>query len=388
MSNHRIIPMDVGCGILSQLPVKALLRFKSVSKEWCSLINDPYFIKLHLRQSMETNRNNLNIILKERISGKLLSVGFDSVNLDNPRELDHPLKRRPGAVPDDDYDYDYDYTQVVGSCNGLLCLTTYDQIYGTVVLWNISTGDYKVLPNELVKLPPTWGEVEQVTFYGFGYDSINDDYKLVRIVQDIDLSRSPPLLVEEVKVYSLKANTWRRGEEIPNHYFLQHFSRKVGTFVCGALHWLGIKERTWESPSSVIAFDVTTEKYHQIELLDNMERKTYNVDLGALQECLCAIATCLDNAVNVWIMKDYGVKESWTMLYCLQGCLSSGAYLYPLLLAYSKNEDGILLEKEGMSLLCYDINGKGFKDFNLPQLQNFKPLCPEICMESLVKLGD
>ncbi|XWS23752.1 hypothetical protein CRYUN_Cryun28dG0042200 [Craigia yunnanensis] len=376
MSNQTI-PLDIVYRILSQLSVKALLRFKSVSKEWCSLINYPYFIKLHLRQSMETNRNNLNIVFKERASGKLLSVGFDYVNLDNPRELNHPLKRQPG----EGLDNEYDYTQVVGSCNGLLCLIKEDQIYRTIMLWNISTGDYKVLPDQPVELPRAWSTVQQLTFYGFGYDLINDDYKLVRIVQEIDSSRIPPL-ISEVKVYSLKTNTWRRpSEEIPNYYFHNNCWRTAGTFFYGTLHWLGIKERIWECPSSIIAFDVGTEKYHQIELLDNMQRGTYNMNLGALQGCFCMIATCWDYKVKVWMMKDYGVKESWTMLYSLQGDIFSAAYLYPL--AYSKNYEKILL-----SLLWYDIKGEEFKDVNLSQLENIRPSPSEICMESLVKLDD
>ncbi|XP_022772462.1 F-box protein CPR30-like [Durio zibethinus] len=377
MSNHRI-PLDVLCGILSELPVKALLRFKSVSKEWFSMINDPYFIKLHLRQSMETNRNNLNIILKERASGKLFSVGFDSINLDNPRELNHPLKRRRGGVLDEEY---YDYTQALGSCNGLLCLINDNQTYRTIVLWNISTGDYKVLPDQSMEPPQAWSQVQQVTFYGFGYDSINDDYKLVMIVQGIDYSERSPL-VTEVRVYSLKTNTWRRGEEIP--YYFRNLWGKGGTFVNGALHWLGIEGRKWELPSMVIAFDVGTEKHRPIKLIDNIEHNTYSVFLGALRGCLCMIATCFDDKVNVWLMNDYGVKESWTMVYSFQGF--STPHLFPL--AYTKNDGKLVLEKEGMTLSWYDVKRKEFKDIKAPQLENIKIFPPEICMESLVKLVD
>ena len=37
--------------ILLRLPVKSLLRFKSVSKAWQAIISDPSFICSHLRQS-------------------------------------------------------------------------------------------------------------------------------------------------------------------------------------------------------------------------------------------------------------------------------------------------------------------------------------------------
>lgn len=37
------IPMEIVADILSRLPVKSLLRFKSVCKQWQSLISDPKF---------------------------------------------------------------------------------------------------------------------------------------------------------------------------------------------------------------------------------------------------------------------------------------------------------------------------------------------------------
>ncbi|XP_017981158.1 PREDICTED: F-box protein CPR30 [Theobroma cacao] len=178
---------------------------------------------------METNRNNRNIIFKDVESGKLLSVDFDSIDFQNLKAINNPLKHLSGCGADDDYGD----IQVFGSCNGLLCLI--NKRYRIIELWNISTGDYKVLPDELLKVTGASGEIWY--FYGFGYDSINDDYKIVRVAQEID-SRNHTL-ISEVKVYSLKA----------------------------------------------------------------------------LQGCLCIITTCFNDEVNIWMMKDYGVKESWTILY-------------------------------------------------------------------------
>ncbi|XWS08367.1 hypothetical protein CRYUN_Cryun41cG0073600 [Craigia yunnanensis] len=149
------------------------------------------------------------------------------------------MKHRPGEGLDD-----YDNTKVVGTCNGLLCLINEDQTHRTLVLWNISTGDYKALPNQPVKLPQAWSQVQQLTFYGFRYDSINDDYKLVRIVPKTDVSRSPPF-INEVKVYSLKTNTWRKGEVISNYYFHENW-RTTCRFRSRTLHLLGVRERKSE----------------------------------------------------------------------------------------------------------------------------------------------
>ena len=43
--------------ILSRLPVKSLVRLLSVTKQWYSFIKDPDFVKLHLKHSIETNKD-------------------------------------------------------------------------------------------------------------------------------------------------------------------------------------------------------------------------------------------------------------------------------------------------------------------------------------------
>ena len=83
------------------------------------------------------------------------------------------------------------------------------------------------------------------------------------------------------------------------------------------------------------------------------------------------IVISVNDEVNVWMMKNYGVKESWTMLYSFEGDMITTAFLRPL--AYSRNYDKILL-----SLLWYDIKAKEFKDVNLPQLKNISPFHSEM----------
>ncbi|XVF39335.1 hypothetical protein PTKIN_Ptkin01aG0026300 [Pterospermum kingtungense] len=342
MSNQAI-PLDILLGILSWLPVKSLFRFKIVSKEWLFLINDPYFIRLHLNQLVKT-RNNVNIIVKRRESGELVSLGFaSSVNLDDTREFNN--------------------AQVLGSCNGILCLI--NEIRSTlIVLWNISTGEYNVLPYEPVELR-SWPQVYRSTLYGFGYDASNDDYKFVRIVQE-ETNFLGPWLRTDLKVYSLKTNTWRSCKEIPNYYLSNYWGSACTTFVYGALHWLGSKENMCGSRRNVIAFDVATEKHRLIELLNDMERKASNIALAALRGCLCAMATCFDRKVRVWMMTDYGVKESWAIMCYLQDQSLCDAYL---------------------KLLLNDMEGEEFKDADRPQLDNYCYFPPVVFTESLVKLG-
>ncbi|XP_071713368.1 putative F-box protein At4g29970 [Rutidosis leptorrhynchoides] len=49
-------PIEIIQEIMSRLPVKSILQFRSVSKPWLSLISDPSFTKLHLNRSTASHR--------------------------------------------------------------------------------------------------------------------------------------------------------------------------------------------------------------------------------------------------------------------------------------------------------------------------------------------
>jgi F-box interacting protein len=97
---------------------------------------------------------------------------------------------------------------------------------------------------------------KQPTF-AFGYDPVNNDYKVVRIVVFVGLTNEVGEV--KVKVYSLKAHSWRRIEDKrPCKNSLLSFEM---AFSNGALHWLvdvWVDERYRRR---VIAFDLTTEKF-------------------------------------------------------------------------------------------------------------------------------
>ncbi|KAH0706367.1 hypothetical protein KY285_010868 [Solanum tuberosum] len=74
---------EIAC-ILSKLPAESLQRFKIVHKSWCSIINDPYFIKLQIDESSS------NIIATFVTSAKdsFHIVGIYSVKNESWRKID------------------------------------------------------------------------------------------------------------------------------------------------------------------------------------------------------------------------------------------------------------------------------------------------------------
>ncbi|TYI12896.1 hypothetical protein ES332_A08G020800v1 [Gossypium tomentosum] len=327
------IPHEITIDILGRLSVKDLLRFKCVSKPWCSSIEDPYFIKLHLSHSLKTNTNH-SLILRHR-EYHFFSVNCDS--LETTHILNHPFGEPKKSI------------QILGSCNGLLALVNHND---SIFLWNPSTRESQVLTSNEIEFaspsPWIWFYVSQCsspsiyiarsTYYGFGYDPISDDYKLVRMVQSCGLDDE--YFHSEAKVYSLRSNCWRRIKDV---CFYLKFSREFGFLANNALHWMVF--RTPESRNKeLVGFDLGSEEFRFLELPDCCLDEAFLIDIKAMGGDICLTATFRDfSNVDVWIMKEYGVKESWIKLIsCYQPeFIPDSPFAVPL--AVSKNGDKVLL---------------------------------------------
>ncbi|XP_052490376.1 F-box protein CPR1 [Gossypium raimondii] len=327
------IPHETTIDILGRLSVKDLLRFKCVSKPWCSSIEDPYFIKFHLSHSLKTNTNH-SLFLRHR-EYHFFSVNCDS--LETTQILNHPFGEPKRTI------------QILGSCNGLLALVNDND---SLLLWNPSTRESQVLPSNEIEFvsprPGIWlyvsqrsppsGYIARSTYYGFGYDPISDDYKLVRMIQSYGLHDEN--VHSEAKVYSLRSNRWRR---IKDFSFYLNFSREFGILANNALHWMVF--RTPEPLNKeLVGFDLGSEEFRFLELPDCYLDEAFFFDIKAMGGDICLTATFRDFInVDVWIMKEYGVKESWIKLVSYYEPESIQASPFPVPLAFSKNGDKVLL---------------------------------------------
>lgn len=193
----------------------------SVCKAWKSTIRSQEFIKAHHDRSMKAN--SPRTILFQRPSKEFsLSVNFDGEGFDNAVP---PLRIRQPPQPQ---------ASMFGYCNGLVCIKYRNSLSEaqSFLVWNPSIHRFKRIPFTAIELPadtkkwPAW--------YGFGYDSTNDDYKLVRVVV---FTKNDDEMGSEVKIYSLKSNTWKKIQSLPCIKELGMYSRQP-SFLNGALHWL------------------------------------------------------------------------------------------------------------------------------------------------------
>ncbi|XP_059628428.1 F-box protein CPR1-like [Cornus florida] len=292
MCNGTSLPEAIIFNILSVLPVKTLCRFKCVSISCRTLISDPVFAKTQL----DRNNKRERLIL---IASSLYSV--DCTEASNS-----------GAVTATNLNFpSTGWGKMVGSCNGLILLVNDER---TMFLWNPSTSEFSELPKcPFYALNPV---VPTYTMYGLGYVSSLDDYKVVivlhysnsdKVVQVLHYSNSDTF----IGVYTLRTNSWS-SNWIPDFPYHRIRGPESGVLVDGSLHWLAYKSSNHRYV--ICAFDLTDEKFRDVLVprsLNYPNPETPN-DLGVLGGCLTTLA-CRDcSQIDIWVMKEYGVSESWT----------------------------------------------------------------------------
>ncbi|XP_026436190.1 F-box protein CPR1-like [Papaver somniferum] len=139
----------------------------------------------------------------------------------------------------------------------------------------------------------------------FGNDCKSNDYKLFAAGSK---SWGSLCLFE---VYSVRLHSWKSIEEVP--YGL-NACFKPRVLVNRDFHWLA--ERPEDSSGFIVSLDISNEIFKETELpIDTSEEDDLCFhEMGALEGCLCLIEG-LENHVNIWVIQNYGVRESWTLRY-------------------------------------------------------------------------
>ncbi|KAL6501269.1 hypothetical protein OROHE_024916 [Orobanche hederae] len=352
------LPEKVLCHIFSLLPVKTLVRVQRVCKTWYNLMNGPDFIKMHLEVSRKCNSGSL-LILK---GNRWLLVNTQL--LDKAIEINHPV-----LCSDDEY------TDIVGSCNGLICLCK-DHNFA---LWNPFTGKYEKIPNPDFHFEHVSNVFHCLT-HGLGYDPSADDYKVVSILQQHNRLKGGTVHTE-VQVYSSKTKGWKQ---------IQHFCYFVcypcnGVFTSGALHWVARQiPDLYSSSNLLIAFDLGLEKC-RVVTQPNYVDTDFHMSLGLLGGSLCFLCHYPKQSFDLWVMADYQT-ESWTKLISISQPNVIRCFEYMKPLAYSEDGSEVLFEQDNEKLLWYNLRKKAVKYVKIPGLP--KAFDPVMCSSSLVPVGN
>ncbi|KAH7834171.1 hypothetical protein Vadar_013358 [Vaccinium darrowii] len=210
------------------------------------------------------------------------------------------------------FEFDMSCCTVVGSVNGLICLVdTFDgrKLY----LCNLAIRRYKHIGNSssFRRCIPA----NPYMLLGFGYHRESNDYKVIRIMCINTFGRS---IQREVEVYSLGEGCWRKvGGAFP----WTLLSQSPAAFVNGNLHWV-VYSPEREVDEVVLSFSLGEEVFREIEMPDDHSPDSLTCEsLCVWRDCLSLLEYCPDLEEDacencyLWVMKEYGVSDSWSKLY-------------------------------------------------------------------------
>ncbi|XP_059650918.1 F-box/kelch-repeat protein At3g06240-like [Cornus florida] len=146
---------------------------------------------------------------------------------------------------------------------------------------------------------------------GFGFDALTDDYKVVRIVYlYVPNEFGPP---PEIDIFSLSTGTWRNI----SHLGLSHIigERAPQAYLNGTAHWLAF-DRGIDFFNLIVSFHMGDEVFGEIMVPSSIAHDKWEMDnlrVAKFRESLSLIVGIWGKgACCIWVMKEYGVSESWT----------------------------------------------------------------------------
>ncbi|KAL6324969.1 hypothetical protein AAG906_019877 [Vitis piasezkii] len=243
-------------------------------------------------------------------------------------------------------------------CNGILCL--YSHCKG-VTLWNPATREIKSLPRTTFRHSEFWECA--FTFTAFG-------------LQTLTCSNMPGRPIQKMELYTLSSDSWRQMDlDVPAHI---EGTNIINTCMKGRNHWLGSDHENGDVV--ILLFDTSDEVFGVIPLPDSFGNQ--RGDIAVYNEMIALIfypntytdtATATEKCFDMWVMSEYGVKESWTRLFTI-GAVSG----VERPLGFWSN-GGVFMGSSSGELLLYNHFTQQFKNLEYMQVIIYK--------ESLVSLN-
>ncbi|KAK9932907.1 hypothetical protein M0R45_020127 [Rubus argutus] len=250
MSDH--LPEEIVNGILLRLPVKSLVKCTAVCKSWKSLIKSSAFIGTHLHENDDARLLLLNGATPTAVSP------FYCLHWDNSEFGEYANLIAPPINTDRNF-----VDHAIGTCNGLVCLVVAASL---LVLWNPLIRKYVCLPRP---------------------------------------SPAPTKVLKKVLLLAMIRLT----------------------MTTSALHWAQCYDYVKPTVSivyvkptvSIVSFDLVNESFHQVEMPPNLMLRKVRDDTHVLRygDSIALFETGSYEEVadfDLWVMKEYGVAESWTKL--------------------------------------------------------------------------
>ncbi|KAK9750961.1 hypothetical protein RND81_02G232700 [Saponaria officinalis] len=272
--------------ILPRLPVKSLLRFKSVCKDWRSTISTPEFEKFRLAFS---GSHHQFVLLEDN--------GWFSPSINNnPNYL----------MIRESYEYDNKLTRIIGCCNGLVGFITKisDGVRKFIVLNPATRQQVEILgPDD-----STGFNSQSCWFWWFGYVSSVDDYYIVGFES----------FRNEFWTFSWKAGIWKRNLSI-SHKSARRVNRidplkRIGNpaLINDSLYWpIDISDVFLNLSTEIVELNLVTEECEIKPQMNFAIGHTRHISLVNLKGCLALHTSSPKGCLDVWMLRQAGDWNSW-----------------------------------------------------------------------------
>ncbi|KAK4259344.1 hypothetical protein QN277_005686 [Acacia crassicarpa] len=233
------LPFEIIINILKRLPIKSIVRFQCVCKDWKNLFKTQSFIAEQVRHS--AHENPLLLIHAYDYECRRSSLRLFNHKMETVEVLRTPSIFSRGW-------------RIIGSSNGLLCVqldADEDRFPISLCLWN-------PVSNELREVPEPLYDYTHTCAVGFGFSRVVNDYKIVgfynkNLLRKDAGNHNRSDWLDCGQVYSLRTGSWKELE-------MKHIHTRLftdATSVDGTIFWFG---GTF-SYETLVAFDIATELF-------------------------------------------------------------------------------------------------------------------------------
>ncbi|KAK6781236.1 hypothetical protein RDI58_023420 [Solanum bulbocastanum] len=279
------VSCDILFSIFVRLPVKSLLRFRSISISWNDIILSREFKKAHIDQSKVLGR--VSFLLQSCNNDE-----FKFINLKNNRVIaiedsNFPLKR-------------FEYCHVLCSHDGLVLLQNVG-VYKKFGLWNPSTRQCLKLascPHMNISTPRGNEMCYKPQGYGLCYDPTTNDCKVILIYKLFYLVYSTRnFWTEKITLPQLSINSW-------SSYLYE------GITVDGCVYWYKVADDYRNS--TIIYFDMKSDELKELPtpnfIGDSSKKHLFRLTILKGHLSLYRLQKKNRLELNMWIMEDDGWK--------------------------------------------------------------------------------
>ncbi|XP_074284320.1 putative F-box protein At4g38870 [Silene latifolia] len=307
-TNNNILCGDLWTQVLARLPVKTLLRLRSVCKTWCTIIEDPYFMSIHLKQYHNNNNGSSSHYDKTQLlchhierDGNLFIRS--TIWVRNWNTLTKTSKLVESS--------DKAYSLVGNTCFGLILMLCYYP-RRELRLWNPSLRKSIVLPSSPFITSTTLHVVHTL-----GFSNSTRCFKVAAFQVDMSWENRHKIL--SVAVYTVGADDDNNNNKVwriitPDNSLIDAPYLEGLVFFQGASHWTVCDETISSDASThLVSFDFDSEKFSLVELPDAREQEGAVKIVFLLGEAL-AFMSVTEMTRRVWVAnKDDSGLVSWSL---------------------------------------------------------------------------